>query len=303
MAAQMVGPADAPRPWDRSTSYHMTNRNKLGICMNVLDPRGKELFLRLISIADAFVIGYSAGTATQMGIDYRLIQHKPDLVMLSSVAWGERGPYQGYSTIGAGPDAWAGHHHLRAYPDQDASTTRQSVHLDASVAVTIGFAVLSALHYRDRTGKGQFIDLSMGEVLLNHLARPALDWVMNNRVDKPIGNVDSDCAPNGCYPCSEPDSWVTIVVRTDEQWRALKKAAGNPAWADDLHLDSVIGRIRAREEIDARLPSGPPPSPPMRCLSASRPSGCQQAPSTTMMRQLSTSIWWRAASIGGSPIR
>jgi crotonobetainyl-CoA:carnitine CoA-transferase CaiB-like acyl-CoA transferase len=127
------------------------------------------------------------------------------------------------------------------------------VHLDASVAVTIGFAVLSALHYRDRTGKGQFIDLSMGEVLINHLARPALDWVMNNRVDQPIGNVDPDIAPNGCYPCSEPDSWITIVVRTDEQWRSLKQALGNPAWADDQRFDAVAGRVEAREEIDAHL--------------------------------------------------
>jgi crotonobetainyl-CoA:carnitine CoA-transferase CaiB-like acyl-CoA transferase len=111
----------------------------------------------------------------------------------------------------------------------------------------------TGLHYRDRTGKGQFIDLSQAEVLLNHMPRPYMDWVMNNRIDEPIGNVDPDIAPNGCYPCSEPDSWVTIVVRTDDQWQRLKQALGNPEWANYSRFDSVSGRLQAREQIDAHL--------------------------------------------------
>jgi crotonobetainyl-CoA:carnitine CoA-transferase CaiB-like acyl-CoA transferase len=80
-----------------------------------------------------------------------------------------------------------------------------------------------------------------------------MDWVMNNRIDQPTGNVDPDKAPNGCYPCAEPDSWVTIVVRNDDEWRGIKQAMGSPAWADTAEYDSVGGRIAHRAEIDANL--------------------------------------------------
>jgi crotonobetainyl-CoA:carnitine CoA-transferase CaiB-like acyl-CoA transferase len=115
------------------------------------------------------------------------------------------------------------------------------------------FAILTALHYRDRTGKGQFVDFSMAEVQLTHMPRPIIDWVMNNRVDEPIGNIDADIAPTGCYPCAERDSWVVISVRTDAQWLGLKEAMDRPEWADDQRFDSAEGRIASRELIDARL--------------------------------------------------
>jgi crotonobetainyl-CoA:carnitine CoA-transferase CaiB-like acyl-CoA transferase len=252
--AQAQATANLPRGYDRNSSYHMANRNKLGIAVNVMDPRGREVFHKLVSVSDAFIIGFSSGTIKSMGLDYEtLVQHKPDLIMLGMPAWGERGPYEGYVTWGSGPDGWTGHHYLRGYPDLDASRTQGSFHADAIVAATMPFAILSALHARDRTGKGQFIDFSMAELIMNHLARPAMDWVMNNRIQKPIGNVDPDTAPNGCYPCSGPDSWVTIVVRTDAQWQGLKAALGNPQWAQDSRFDSVSGRIQAREEIDEHL--------------------------------------------------
>ena len=250
----VIGAANAPRPWDRSTAYHMVNRNKLGITLNVADPRGKDLFLRLVSKADALVVGYSAGTLSRMGFDYEILrEHKADLVMLSMPAWGERGPYQGYAAYGSGPDALNGHHYLRGYPDLDPSATTACIHADALGAIGMPFAVMAALHYRDRTGKGQFIDFSMSEMLLNHLARPYMDWVMNNRIAEPVGNADPDIAPNGCYPCADADSWVVIVVRTDGQWCGLKEALGSPSWADDPRFEAVSGRIRHRDEIDARL--------------------------------------------------
>ena len=250
----VVGPPDAPRLWERSPLYHMANRNKLAIALNASDPRGLSLVYRLVATADAFLIGYTAGTAARMHLDYdTLVRCKPDLVMLSFAGWGERGPYQGYATLGSGVDAWAGHHYLRAYPGTGAPHATSSVHSDAPGAVTIAFAVMAALHYRDRTGKGQLIDLSMGDMLVTHLARPAMDWVMNNRVDQPIGNVDPDRSPNGCYPCVEPDRWIVIVVRSDDEWRELKRAMGNPTWADSTRFDSILGRIEARAEIDAHL--------------------------------------------------
>lgn len=253
-AGQLAGGPDAPRPWDRGSSYHMTNRNKLGITLNLADARGKELFFRLVSKSDGFVIGYSAGTISRMGIDYPVLrEHNPELVMISMPGWGERGPYEGYATYGSGGDAWMGHQHLRNFPDLDLSQSTAAVHSDAANAVMVAFAMLTGLHHRRRTGKGQFIDLSQAETLIAHLPYPYMDWVMNNRVDQPLGNSDPDAAPMGCYHCSGEDAWAVIVVRTDEQWQALKQALGEPQWASDPRFDSAAGRIAARDEIDTHL--------------------------------------------------
>jgi crotonobetainyl-CoA:carnitine CoA-transferase CaiB-like acyl-CoA transferase len=173
--------------------------------------------------------------------------------MMTFAGWGERGVYQGYATLGSGPDAWVGHHYLRTYRDLEPTSTGPSYHADSVGALTIAFALMAALRHRDRTGEGRFMDLSMAEILLTHMPRPVIDWALNNRVSEPLENEDPEVAPHGCYPCKDDDSWAVIAVRTDEQWQGLKRALGHPSWAEDSRLDSVAGRREARREIDEHL--------------------------------------------------
>ncbi len=252
----LAGDLDGPKPWDRSPIYHLSNRNKLGITLNLRHEAGKDLFLRLVGVSDAFVVGYSAGTITNMGLDYETLRRvKSDLIMLSMPGWGERGPYQGYVTLGSGLDAWAGHYYLRGYPDLDPSETGQIYHSDATGALAVAFAILTALHHRDQTGKGQFIDLSQSEVLLTHLARPIMEWVMNNRVVPPAGNQEPLAVPHGAYPGKEPDSWLVIAVRNDDHWRRLGTVTGPTVWQglDSQQLATATGRLSLRQAIDERL--------------------------------------------------
>jgi len=196
-----TNPMAQARPWDTSVIYHLANRNKKGFALNLATERGKGLFYQLISKSDAFAIGYSAGTAAKLGLDYpTLREHNADLVMLSMPGWGERGPYQNYVTLGSGLDAYAGHHYLRGYPDLDPTRTPQIFHSDATGALAMAFALIAALRHRERTGHGQFVDMSQVEVLLTHMARPAMDWVMNNRVVQPQGNVEPTMSPHAAFP-------------------------------------------------------------------------------------------------------
>jgi crotonobetainyl-CoA:carnitine CoA-transferase CaiB-like acyl-CoA transferase len=245
-------PGDPSRPWDLSTTYHLSNRNKLGVALNVMHPRGRTLFERLIEMSDVFAIGYSAGTIARMGLDYETLSRiNPRLIMVSMPGWGERGPYKGYATLGSGLDAFSGHLYLRGYPDSDPSTTTTAVfHSDATGALVLAFAIMTALHYRERTGKGQYIDLSQAEVLMTHLARPILDWSMNQRVTPPIGNADPAACPHGAFPCAGEGEWVTIAARSDGQWQVLVKAMGGPAWAIEPGLGSVLGRLARRDDVE-----------------------------------------------------
>ncbi len=274
-------PGDPTRPWDFSTTYHLANRNKLGVALNIMHPLGRPLFERLISMSDAFVIGYTAGTIERMRVDYETLgKLNPRLVMVSMPGWGERGPYQGYATLGSGLDAFSGHFYLRGYPDSDPTTTTGGVfHSDATGALALAFAIMTALHYRERSGKGQFIDLSQAEALMTHLPRPILDWSMNQRVMPPQGNADPAACPSGCFPCKEEGSWVVITAHSDKQWQSLVKAMREPEWARDESLRTLLGRLAQRERVHQGV-----------------------AEWTRTLAQAEATAWLRAAGVNGGPV-
>src|SRR6188508_2100935 len=88
----VTGTADQPGIWERATSYHMANHSKLAIAVDVAKPEGHEVLMRLIEKADVYMIGFSAGTAARLKIDYDTISaHNPNIVMVSMPGWGERG--------------------------------------------------------------------------------------------------------------------------------------------------------------------------------------------------------------------
>jgi crotonobetainyl-CoA:carnitine CoA-transferase CaiB-like acyl-CoA transferase len=251
----VTGTGDQPGIWERATSYHMANHSKLAVALDVAKPEGHEVLMRLVAKADAFMIGFSAGTAARLRIDYETISAaNPNIVMVSMPGWGERGLYQGFSTIGSGLDAFAGHHYLRSYKGQGLDSNTASVtHSDAVGCLSVAFAVMAALHYRERSGKGQFIDMSQAEALITHLPRQIFEWTMNQRVLEAVGNSDPQAVPHECYPSREDDTWITIACRTDAHWQAIVEAIGRPAWATDPELTTLPGRLRRREAIDAAV--------------------------------------------------
>ncbi len=251
----VTGTGDQPGIWERATSYHMANHSKLAVAIDVAKPEGHELLMELVAKADAYMIGFSAGTAARLRVDYETISAvNPGIVMVSMPGWGERGLYQGFSTIGSGLDAFAGHHYLRAYPGVgETSNTASVTHSDAVGCLSVAFAVMAALHYRERSGKGQYIDMSQAESLIAHLPRQIFEWSMNGRVLEAVGNSDPQAASHDCYPSLEDDTWITIACRTDGQWQALVGALGRPAWATNEELSTLPGRLRHRDAIDAQV--------------------------------------------------
>ncbi len=245
---------DAPRPWDRSALHNMANRNKLGITLNLKDERGMALFKRLIGKADALLASFTAGTSARLGVDYAsIVKMNPKIVMLGMSGWGEEGPYQGYAALGSALDGFTGHHAMRGYADTDDSTTPLIQHTDATAAVTAVYAILAALHYRERTGRGQWIDMSQVETFLHHLGGPFMDFSMNGRNPQKWGNRHPRHAPYGCYPCLGEDQWVVINVTSEEEWRALCVAMGNEGWLDDERFVDEEHRRENHDALDAAI--------------------------------------------------
>ena len=245
---------NAPNPWDRSALHNMVNRNKYGVTLNIRCARGMKILEELVSVSDVFTESFTAGTAARLGIDYPAISKmRSDIVMLSMSGWGTQGPYKGYAALGSALDGFTGHHTMRGYPNTDPSITSIVQHTDAAGSVMGAFAILTALHYRRRTGKGQWMDMSQVESFLPHLGGAFMDYVMNKRTPQPLGNRHQYLAPYGCYRCRGEDNWVVINVTSEEEWLALCRVVGHKEWAGDTRYADPLNRHQHQDELDAAL--------------------------------------------------
>jgi len=239
------------RPWNRWTLFNAHARNKLGCTMDLTQPRGKELFKRLIAVSDVFLESNAPHVVENMGLTYDVLKDvNPRLIMLSMPGFGSTGPNRYYRALGVHQEAFIGHTHLRGYPDSDPSATSTLYHADEASGATAALAVLMALHYRNRTGKGQYIDMAQAEATMPHLGEAIMDYTMNRRVQNSMGNRLPGAAPCGCYRCQGEDRWINITVFTDEEWQGLCRAMGSPEWTGDERLASRPGREARQDELD-----------------------------------------------------
>ncbi|MDD5189841.1 MAG: CoA transferase [Dehalococcoidales bacterium] len=240
------------RPWDRWYQLHATNRNKLAIGLELDTPRGAAVYKKLVKISDLVMENFSQGTMDRLGLGYEVLKEvNPGLIMISASGLGKEGPYKGYSTFGTNVDAITGNMALRGYPEDDMTMKDCSpVWADNVAAGTVSFAALVALHYRKKTGNGQFIDISQAENLLPHMGESILEYTMNGRLPPIMGNRDHAMAPHGCYPCRGVNKWVNISISSDAEWQAFGEAIGNPDWVKDARFETVLGRYRHQDELD-----------------------------------------------------
>ncbi len=240
------------RPWDRYVMFNNLGRNELSCCIDLTRPKGVDVFKRLIKKSDVFLESNRPGSIDKLGITYESLKEvKPDIIHINMPALGSTGRHSQGALFGAQLQALAGHTWLTRYPDLDYTTTQSFIfHADACAGATAAFAVLCALHYRKRTGKGQHIDLSQLETVIPHLGEAIMDYTMNHRVQEPLGNRDANMAPQGVYRCYGDDRWVVITVDSDKAWQGLCRGMGNPEWGKEERFSTVKGRMENHDEID-----------------------------------------------------
>jgi benzylsuccinate CoA-transferase BbsF subunit/naphthyl-2-methylsuccinate CoA transferase subunit len=244
------------RPWNRFAMFNMHARNKLSMTVDFGVSEGRELFLQLVRTADGLVENNAAGTLDRLGLDYEVLrERRPDFILVSVSGLGQSGPYSRYRGFGNNIEALSGHTLLRTYPDGTPSSI--AVPADAASGVSAAIAFVSALHYRDRTGRGQCVDLSMAENLMPHLGEALMDHAMNGRNGGPMGNRSPYIA-QGVYRCApdadgRDDRWVAVSIDSDAAWEALCGVIGRPDLAADGRFRGHNGRVWHQAEIDAAL--------------------------------------------------
>jgi crotonobetainyl-CoA:carnitine CoA-transferase CaiB-like acyl-CoA transferase len=240
------------QPYNRHGYFNERNRNKRGITLDLKAPRGANVFRRLVAVSDVVIDNFAAGVLPRLGFDYpSLAAINPRIIQLSMPSFGTTGPESHYRGYGATNDQLSGIVSVTGYRSDEFENPGINIS-DPMAGLHAAGAILAALLYRARTGRGQFIDLAHREVATRLLGAPVIDAAVNGRVARPGGNSHPSKAPHGCYPALGDDAWITISVATEEEWRALC-AVANASWSSDPRFASAPDRLRNREALDTLI--------------------------------------------------
>jgi crotonobetainyl-CoA:carnitine CoA-transferase CaiB-like acyl-CoA transferase len=238
---------------ERSGLFANMNAGKMSLSLNLAHPAAREAVRRLVQWADVLTESYSPKAMKGFGFDYDAVkQINPSIIMLSSCLNGQYGPESklaGFGTMGA---QLAGFGELAGWPDRPPAGPFGAYTDYIAPKFTVA-ALLSALEYRRRTGKGQYIDLSQSEASTAFLGPALLNYTVNRTVDGRAGNSSPEQCPHGVFPCAGEDKWIAIAAATDGEFAALARATGNVSWLSDPRFATLAARFANRVALEEAL--------------------------------------------------
>ncbi len=244
-----------------AAAFSTFNRNKLGITLNMREPRALEIARRLAAVSDVVVDNFSARVMKNWGLDYESLKAiNPGIIAVSMSGPGHSGPWRDYVSYGPTLQALSGMTYLMGFPGRPPQGFGYS-YADHAGGVTGAIAILAALEHRANTGEGQWVDLGQLEAVTALIGPAFLDYAVNGTVPSQKGNLlqSRACGPYGAYRCKDDDSgalsasdrWVAIGVTTEEEWQRFVKAIGAPAWTTEGRFATLESRYANAEAVDA----------------------------------------------------
>ena len=244
---------DRPHP-EHSLTQHAMWAGNGSVSLDLAQPEGRRLAHELVAHCGVALENFACGIAERLELDYAsLCRVRRDVVLLSMPAAGLDGPLAKLRTYGNSLASLTGLDSLTGYGPGDVIPFEQPM-ADAHNAFVGAFAILAALHQRERSGEGQLLELSQQEALAHLIAPAYLDYALNGRIGGPLGNRHplGAAAPHGVFPCAGEDAWISIAVESDEEWRALAGAIGEQ-WALSDSFATLARRLASIDALHERL--------------------------------------------------
>jgi crotonobetainyl-CoA:carnitine CoA-transferase CaiB-like acyl-CoA transferase len=246
-------PGDPAEVYERSPPFNATNRNKLGLTLDLARPEGVRLFKELVRHSDAVVQNYSPRVMPQLGLSYESLREvNPAIVMTSVSGFGQEGPWRDYVSFAAIGEALSGISGLSGYTGEGALIHGVGVS-DPFAGYLAAFGTLAAVHHARATGKGQHVDVSQLEASMQYIADTLIEFEFTGRPRERATSDDSAMAPHGAFPARGEDAWVAISVATEQQWHALVAAMDTPGWAADARFATPLLRRRNRASLNEHV--------------------------------------------------
>ncbi len=239
-----------PHPWNRIGMFNDLNRNKLSLTLDLSQAEGVGIFKKLVLVSDIIVENYTPRVMSNFGLDYATLkQIKPGVIMLSMPAYGMTGPYHEFPGYGNTIEPVAGLTHLTGYYGEQPEPLGM-IAGDVLAALHGVSALMTALWRKNRSGEGQYIDLSQAETQTSIIGESVIGFQMTGREPERIGNRHSSQAPHGCYRCKGEDDWVVISIASDEEWKRLCLAMGETDLASEIKYLDQLSRWQNQSKLD-----------------------------------------------------
>jgi glutaryl-CoA transferase len=230
-----------------SAYYLGLNRNKHSILIDFSKPEGKERLLKLLSTAAVLVENFRPGTLERQGLGYEALRAiNPGLIYCSISGYGQTGPYAlrpGYDFVA---QAESGIMSVTGEVDGDPQRVGSPVG-DISAGVYACIAILAALRVRDRTGKGQLIDISLLETTTSLLSNVASNYLISGEEAPRLGNGHPNIVPYQAFRTR--DGYVVVSCGNDRLYQALCQLLGHEDLAIDPRFATNPQRVRNREQL------------------------------------------------------
>ncbi|MHB8991104.1 MAG: CaiB/BaiF CoA transferase family protein [Chloroflexota bacterium] len=231
--------------------WRVEARNKRCITLDMRKPKGQEIIRRLVKISDVVVENFRPGTLERWNLGYEQLEEvNPGLVMVRVTGYGQFGPNKDKPGFGRIASAYGGLSNLAGYPDRPPVIPGTASIPDYLTGVYGALGAMMALHHRDRTGEGQYVDIALYEPVLRILEEVPAAFHKMGHVRQRLGTGSVNAVPHNHYTTRD-GRHVAIACTNDTMFRRLMGAMGRPELADDPRFDSNARRVEHREETDA----------------------------------------------------
>ena len=236
-------------PWleGESAYYLSVNRNKRSICIDLKQPRGLELARQLASKADVLIENFKVGAMDGYELGYaELSKNHPGLVYCSLTGYGQNGPSSGLAGYDFIIQAEGGLMSISGPQEGPPSKVGVAI-VDITAGMFASHAILAALHHRQRTGQGQYIDVALLDAQIGWLANVAENYLVSGKTPERHGNAHANIVPYETFQTA--DGSLVLAVGNDRQYRRLCELCERPDLWEDTRFQSNPGRVENRRVL------------------------------------------------------
>lgn len=230
-----------------SAYYLSANRNKRSIAVDIAHPEGQALIRSLLNECDILIENFKVGGLDKYGLGYDDIRKThPHIIYCAITGFGQNGPMAhepGYDFLA---QAMGGLMAATGAADQEPTKAGVAIS-DIMTGLYAAIGILAALHHRDKTGKGQLVDLGLLDVTLASMTNIAQYYLTSRSLAPRVGNAHSTIVPYQCFAAA--DGYIVIAIGNNGQFRRFCDSAGHPEWADDPRFATNSARVRHRDTL------------------------------------------------------
>ena len=235
-------------PWNVNAIFVKLQRNKKSVAVDLKQDAGRAAFLDLVREADVVMENFSARAMPSLGLGYdQLREANPRIIHVSMPGYGQSGPYRDRVAFGPTVEPMSGLTTVMGYGPDEPRNTAMAL-MDPITAVQATAAVMDAVRYRERTGKGAFVEMSLHEGGVAFCGPWLVEAQLGAERIVRRGNRHPEMAPHGVYRCAGEDAWVAVACRNDDDWQALRGVVEGLPAGDDLEA-----RFTAHDAIDEAI--------------------------------------------------